>query len=593
MSGLCGGGCIRNIDINEMINELQTTPNVERKDIFTDELVSISQVSLKANLFKSYNKNDIVIFVEGYCYNIEELNLLFKTKYETFQEFIYWAYNKNCLKDFFNKVDGYFHAAIYDKIKKKIFLISDRLGTRFLFFYYKDGVFAFSGEVKGILAIKDIDREIDKNSFECFVNGGSNFYLLNDNTMFKNIKLLNPSTILEYDIKNNILSQQYYWKFSEIKKTNISYEDSIDILHNLIEDAVLKRISKIDLSNAQLPLSGGLDSRLIFAILDKYDKMPAHIFTNGTKDCTDVVFAKRLCKKFGYKHSLNLPMGYSNYIENGKDYPWETDGMLIYIEQGIYKPIEKYHYGLCGYVGDMVFGETFKQNSDFLDQRINATIAKHFYGEYCEFSDYNNDFYNIDKIEPHLFMNRVRRYTAQMLNYGNNYNEYLLPFIDNKIIEFVYSIPDEYRAHNHLYADLLLKFYPEYYNDIPWNKYNLPIQGRIYKNNKKNINALMEKIENLNFLSKKRKNSIKKRININNLIYKHTFHVYDKELSNDLNIKYIKENYINSNSILKNYVSYSSWKDIEKFVEHKNAWKIALILTAEFYLRSFSKKYLN
>ena len=98
MSGLCGGGCIRNIDINEMINELQTMPNVERKDIFTDELVSISQVSLKANLFKSYNKNDIVIFVEGYCYNIEELNLLFKTKYETFQEFIYWAYNKNCLK---------------------------------------------------------------------------------------------------------------------------------------------------------------------------------------------------------------------------------------------------------------------------------------------------------------------------------------------------------------------------------------------------------------------------------------------------------------------------------------------------------------
>ena len=119
-------------------------------------------------------------------------------------------------------------------------------------------------------------------------------------------------------------------------------------------------------------------------------------------------------------------------------------------------------------------------------------------------------------------MNRVRRYTAQMLNYGNNYNEYLLPFIDNKIIEFVYSIPDKYRAHNHLYADLLLKFYPEYYNDIPWNRYNLPIQGRIYKNNKKNINALMEKIENLNFLSKKRKNSIKKRININNLIYKRT-----------------------------------------------------------------------
>jgi len=44
------------------------------------------------------------------------------------------------------------------------------------------------------------------------------------------------------------------------------------------------------------------------------------------------------------------------------------------------------------------------------------------------------------------------------------------PFFDNKVIEFLYSIPDEYRENNKLYSAMLLKFFPNFFKDIPWQK---------------------------------------------------------------------------------------------------------------------------
>ena len=158
-----------------------------------------------------------------------------------------------------NKTDGYFCAVIYDKKRQKILLISDRLGTRFTYYYFKNNVFAFCGSIKGLLAINNIEKNIDKKSVESFVDSAPNFYLLGDNTFFEDIKLINPATILEYDITNNKLSRKYYWTFGEIKKSNISYENAIDVLHELVEKAVLKRIKNIDLNDCYLTLSGALD----------------------------------------------------------------------------------------------------------------------------------------------------------------------------------------------------------------------------------------------------------------------------------------------------------------------------------------------
>ncbi len=45
-----------------------------------------------------------------------------------------------------------------------------------------------------------------------------------------------------------------------------------------------------------------------------------------------------------------------------------------------------------------------------------------------------------------------------------------LPFFDNNLIEFIYSLPDEYRFNNALYSRMLLKYFPKYFKKIPWQK---------------------------------------------------------------------------------------------------------------------------
>ena len=589
MAGLCMLQA-NNESIKKMAQELIINQNLEIKDTYTDESIQLTQVALKGNKFKSFEQDGIIIFVDGYIYNIEETNKLFAIQAEDFTQQLFYAYQNNILSKLLNKTDGYFCAAIYDKKLQKVLLISDRLGTRFTYYYFKNNVFAFCGSIKGLLAINNIEKIIDKKSIECFVDSTPNFYLLGDNTFFENIKLINPATILEYDITNNKLSQEYYWTFSEIKKSNISYEEAIDILHDLVEKAVLKRVKNIDLNDCYLPLSGGLDSRLIFAILNNHNKMPTTIYTKGIKNCTDVVYAKKLCKTYGYTHNLIPPMNIDNYIENGFLNSWNIDGMIPFVEYGTFSMQYDKTFSISGYIGDLLFGETCKNNPAFFDKKMDSKIAETFYGKHEYLSNYKSEYCNIEKIEPSLLMNRVRRYTTQMLNHSSNCNEIIMPYIDNDIIDFIYSIPDEYRANNNLYSDMLLKYYNKYFKSLPWNRNNLPIRGKIYLNNKFNINYVIDKINNSKILNKKWKKSILKRINLNNFRYRKTFHIFDIELSKNTNISYIKENYLNANSLLNNYVSPDIFTESQLALENLNTWKIAIFLTIEFYLRNLKNR---
>lgn len=585
MPGLYGG-CAKNI-LSRMSKDLLVRPNLEIKSEFCDNIFEVGHISIKENECKSYKKDNIIVFIDGYVYNTDEIQEKFRYAQTIFSQQILLAYQDNKLDDVLSLANGYFVGVLYDQLKKKILLFSDRLGTRFLYYYHKDEKFLFSGEIKGFQSLEFVDKTIDSVSVECFVNGGNNFYLLGDNTYFKNIKLLKPATILEYDIEKNMVNQKYYWTFSNIKKQNISYEDAVDKLHDLVEKAVLKRVKGLNKDDFALPLSGGLDSRLIFAILNNYQMMPSFIYTNGSPNCSDVKYAKRLCKKYHYKHYINLPKNVENYLDNAKNTTSLTEGMCMFCEYGTYNFFPQ-RFVITGYVGDMVMGESFKSDPNMLDKRMDATIAEHFFGKFKELSDYKDHYFDIDKIEASLFINRVRRYTAQMLNIELNFNEQIHPYIDNDLIDFIYSIPDTYRANNHLYADMLLKYYPDYFKNIPWNRNDRPIQGKIYKNNKFNINWLIEKVENCSFLSSKWKKSILKRINYHKWFTKRTFHVFQEELTKDKNLSITIDLY--NNSIIKNFISRTSWNEVLDNIKAKDTWKIVLFLTAEFYFRYLNDK---
>ena len=130
-------------------------------------------------------QEDVITWIEGECYNLEELREIFSFAQTSFEEGIANAYNNDQLDDYLNKVDGYFCAVVYDQKKKKLFLFSDRYGMRLLYYYFKDGSFAWASEVKGILALDGVDKSINETSLSCFMDLG---HLVEENTFFHYVK---------------------------------------------------------------------------------------------------------------------------------------------------------------------------------------------------------------------------------------------------------------------------------------------------------------------------------------------------------------------------------------------------------------------
>jgi len=137
-------------------------------------------------------------------------------------------------------LDGDFCAAIFDSDQKKIKLISDRYGMRMLYWYHKDGMIAWGAEVKTILAIDGVDKKIDPISFDCFMDLG---HLMGEHTWFDYIKLIKPATILEYDMGTGEVRHDHYWNWSEIRTSNLSFDEAVDELGKRFIEAVSRRFS--------------------------------------------------------------------------------------------------------------------------------------------------------------------------------------------------------------------------------------------------------------------------------------------------------------------------------------------------------------
>ena len=71
--------------------------------------------------------------------------------------FILAAY-KNWGEDCTQHLRGDFAFAIWDKVHQKLFCARDQIGIKPFYYYFKNSVFAFATEMKGILALEPIDK---------------------------------------------------------------------------------------------------------------------------------------------------------------------------------------------------------------------------------------------------------------------------------------------------------------------------------------------------------------------------------------------------------------------------------------------------
>lgn len=234
--------------------------------------LSILDLSSMGHQPMSYGEDSWIVF-NGEIYNYLELKSeLISYGYEfhtgTDTEVILASYahwGEDCVSRF----NGDWAFCIFDRRQRKLFLSRDRYGVKPLYFFQKNGDFAFASEIKALLDLPFIQRKLNlTKAFEYYVLHCRDH---SDQTLFEDIFQVLPGQNWVIDIPTGKPSIYRYYSLSFCQdlgeydnKKALAYVDDV---RELLFDAVRLRLrADVEVGTC---LSGGLDSSAIVAVAAK------------------------------------------------------------------------------------------------------------------------------------------------------------------------------------------------------------------------------------------------------------------------------------------------------------------------------------
>ncbi len=238
--------------------------------------LSIIDLSPAGHQPMSNETEDIWIVYNGEIYNYQELTEelrrkghIFRSKSDT--EVILHAYEEwgvECLRHF----NGMWAFALWDRNRKKLFCAKDRFAIKPFYYYIQGQRFIFASEIKAILQDPDVQRyPNDKRVYDYLAYG----YLDHTNeTFFKDVYQLRGAHYLVLDIQrgNFELEIHPYWDLTPKKEEITDHFD--DRFLELFQDSVRLHLrSDVPVGTC---LSGGLDSSSIVSVSKRFFNSTVH-----------------------------------------------------------------------------------------------------------------------------------------------------------------------------------------------------------------------------------------------------------------------------------------------------------------------------
>lgn len=200
---------------------------------------------------------------------------------------------------FLDHINGMFAFAIWDAQQENLFVARDPSGKKPFYYTVQNGVFAFSSELKALLELPWVNRELDEEALYHFLT----FNLLPPPfTMFSNIRKMRPAHTMVVD-REGIKSYHPYW-FPAYQDLSSSDETALTkkILEGLKSSVGLRMVSDVPVGAF---LSGGVDSSAVVALISQLSPKPVKTYSIGFKeqpDYSELRFAESISKKFGTNH---------------------------------------------------------------------------------------------------------------------------------------------------------------------------------------------------------------------------------------------------------------------------------------------------
>lgn len=445
-------------------------------DLFCDGRVCCtrSHIDVIQRAPQPLRTGQIYVWLDGEIYNRDVLEKSCEIKSSSDVEFLGKVFSSNQHMLVLPHIDGYYAAVVYDAGRRKVNLLGDRYGLKHLYWLRHANGIAWGSEVKVFCALPDFRPAIDTTSVEQFFSIG---YLLEDRTWFEQAKLLPSGTLVTWDLERNTIQERRYWWWDSIKPLNEPYDEEqlARELGCLFREAVERRCAQHHLLG--ITLSGGLDSRAILAAMRPYGK-DMRAVTFGKRGCLDGRIARRVASKIGVKHEL-LEISEDNWLAPRIAGVWQTDGQLDLMHMhGIEfhdKMSQWYRINMNGFAGDAILGGSWLKKREFARDVSNKSIVSRIIGCHADILERFDRYEGLQKPDFYMLQNRIRRFTYGGTKHWATVVEQRKPFYDNKLIDFVYSLPDRTRYRGHIYKTMLLRTFPDLYRNIPWQNTGVPI----------------------------------------------------------------------------------------------------------------------
>lgn len=215
------------------------------------------------NGLQPMTKDGFTLVYNGELYNTEDLRqelaalgCVFRGHSDTevlLQAYLVWG--ENCVK----KLNGIFAFAVYDSRERSLYLARDPMGVKPLFYALRGRSLLFASELKTLLRHPLVKPEITREGLYNLVFLGPG--RTPGQGVFRDVSEVLPGQRLRYDA--NGLQAAFYWQLKDAPCTD-SFEETAEKTRFLVTDAIKRQlVSDVPLCTL---LSGGLDSSIISAV---------------------------------------------------------------------------------------------------------------------------------------------------------------------------------------------------------------------------------------------------------------------------------------------------------------------------------------
>ena len=208
------------------------------------------------------------------------------------------------------KLNGMFAAAVYDQEQSKFFIFRDRLGVKPLYYRWEENRLYLSSELTSAFAGIGENR-IDRTALALYFRYN---YIPAPHTIYEGVYKLPPGSLAEVTLESASHKQfsriSQYWNSVErinsalsTRDQSLGFQESVDMVEAALAASIKDRIV------ADVPigafLSGGIDSSLVVAHMQRQSSQAVRTFTIGFADAKfdESHHARAIARHLGTNHT--------------------------------------------------------------------------------------------------------------------------------------------------------------------------------------------------------------------------------------------------------------------------------------------------